>query len=54
MLHLYNDLGYMVHVSSFDGEVLLPRNYESLAQSQFRPGTLNNIFMERLQPCGTV
>ncbi|KAI7846164.1 hypothetical protein COHA_000334 [Chlorella ohadii] len=51
ILHMYNDLGYAVHTSKFNGPNLLPKDYSSLAKSMFGPGTVINIYMDRLQPC---
>jgi len=47
----YNDLGYGVHLHGFEGPMLLPKDYDQLAQTQFAPPTINNIYMERLKPC---
>jgi len=47
----YNDLGYAVHMYDFHGPLLLPKTYDTLAQTLFGPGTQHSIYMERLQPC---
>lgn len=49
----YQDLGFKVHMYSFDGPLLLPKTYDSLAQTLFGPGTEHNIYMERLPRCST-
>lgn len=47
----YNDLGYGVHLHGFDGTLLLPKDYDHLAETQFAAPSINNIYMERLKPC---
>ena len=47
----YNDLGYAVHMYDFHGPLLLPKTYDTLAQTLFAPGSQHSIYMERLQSC---
>ncbi|KAI7840994.1 hypothetical protein COHA_005223 [Chlorella ohadii] len=51
LLNMYNDLGYAVHMYDFHGPLLLPKTYDTLAQTLFAPGSQHSIYMERLQSC---